>query len=87
MTVSDNKCTGDFFDFFSLDNHDVVAEPEVSVAANHLPEEYESLEATTYILLGNHHSPVLLFLLLIFNLKSWVLKLASCLHVVLYEYE
>jgi hypothetical protein len=34
-----------------------------------LPEEYESLEATAPILPGNHQSPVLPFLSLVFNVN------------------
>ncbi|KAG0702910.1 hypothetical protein DFH29DRAFT_1044782 [Suillus ampliporus] len=35
----------------------------------YLPEEYEILEASARILLGNHHSPVLPFLSLVFNIN------------------
>ncbi|KAG1884557.1 hypothetical protein F4604DRAFT_1574409, partial [Suillus subluteus] len=35
----------------------------------YLPEEYELLEASARILLGNHHSPVLPFLSLVFNIN------------------
>ncbi|KAG1717812.1 hypothetical protein EDB19DRAFT_1652203, partial [Suillus lakei] len=34
-----------------------------------LPKEYDLLEASTHIIPGNHHSPVLPFLLLVFNLN------------------
>ncbi|KAG1893885.1 uncharacterized protein F5891DRAFT_1195800 [Suillus fuscotomentosus] len=39
LTASDDEYTGDFFGSFSLDNHDVVAEPEAPVEADLTPLE------------------------------------------------